>query len=271
MKTNKLFMVTAALVAASPLFAAERAVEISELPPAARKALDDSSRGETIKKIAVRNAGGRTVYDVEFARENAPGHRLRIAEDGKILGDTRKAAASGTETPVVPLGVPGAGAYQTGYPNEPYIAPPVPKLRIEDLPQPVQKTIRSEAADREIAAIHETALDGRKAYVAQFSESGRNPRVYVAEDGQVLRPTEKPPVLLVGTTLSDTPAAVQQAVRRELSEGEIVHVDKEKESRGETEIYKIEVKDARGSYQLRVSPEGRVLENPRRASLGTRN
>jgi hypothetical protein len=106
-------------------------------------------------------------------------------------------------------------------------------------------------------------VDGRKTYVAEFRESGRNPRVYVAEDGDVLRPTEKPPVFALRTTFADTPAPVQQALRRELGDGEIVRINKEKGGRGETETYEVEAKDARGSYQLRVSSDGRVLENTR--------
>lgn len=285
MKTNKLLLVSA-ILATMPVLAvaAEREVKASELPPAAQRALDDASRGETVKKIAVRNAGGRVVYDVELERANAVGERqrLRIAEDGKILGDSRKAAAStaagnpalgisatGTlepSAPVAPLGYPGAGGMPGAYPYEPYLVPATPKLRIEELPKAAQETIRREAANREVAAIHEDTVDGRKAYVAQFSESGRNPRVFVAEDGSVLRPTEKPRALALGTTFSDTPAPVQQAIRRELGEGEIVRIDKEKEGRGEMEIYQVEVKDARGSYHVRIAPDGRVLENPRKAS-----
>ena len=275
MKTNKLLPLAGmlALALASPAIAAERVIEASELPPQAKKTFEDSLRGETVKKIAVRNAGGRTVYDVEFERTNADDgrDRLRIAEDGKILGDTRKAAdraakadpaATDAATPTLPPGYPGA--YPVGYPYEPYaVTTTQPRLRIEDLPRAAQETIRRESADRDIAVIHEETVDGRKAYVAQFRESGRNPRVYVAEDGGVLRPTEKPPALALGTTFSDTPAPVQQAIRRELGEGEIVRIDKDK-GFGETESYKVEVKDGRGNYRLRVAPDGKVLENTRK-------
>jgi hypothetical protein len=142
--------------------------------------------------------------------------------------------------------------------------PTQPRLRLEELPKAAQETLRREAGDRPIATIHEETLDGRKAYVAQFSESGRNPRIYVAESGEVVRPTEKPPVLALGTTFADTPAPVQQTLRRELGDGEIVRIHKDKEGRGETETYEVEIKDARGNYQVRVSADGRVLENTRR-------
>lgn len=270
MKTNKLLLF-AAILAASPILApaAERVVDASELPAPVKETLADSGRGDRIGKITVRHAGGRLVYDVELLRQNAPGEHLRIGDDGKILADTRKAAGSTTTTtttppPVAPLGYPAA--YPGGYGYEPYVVPTPPSLRLEDLPQAAQATIRREAADRPIATIQETAVDKRKAYVAQFRESGRNPQVYVAEDGSVLRPTEKPPVLLIGTTFSDTPAPVQQALRRELGDGEIVSIDKDRGSRGEADSYQVEAKDAHGSYRLRLSADGRVLENTRRAS-----
>lgn len=262
MKTNKTLLLMAATLAgvASPMIAAERVVEASELPPSARKAFDDSVRGETVKKIAVRNAGGRVVYDVELERDKAPNQRLRIAEDGTILGDTRKVLPPGDGAAPAPAVYPG---YPPGYGYEPYQVPVLPRLRLEDLPQVVQETIRREAAERQIAAIREDTVDGRKAYVAEFREAGRNPRVHVAEDGDILRPTEKPPALTLGTTFAETPVAVQQAIRRELGDGEIVRIHKDKAARGEADSYKVDVKDGRGTYQIRVSADGRVLENTR--------
>lgn len=146
-----------------------------------------------------------------------------------------------------------------------YLAPPAetkPKLRLDELPGAAQATIRREAGNREIAVITHDTVNGRKAYVVQFRESGRNPSVIVAEDGSVLQPTEKPPPLGLGTAFSDTPAAVQQTLRREIREGEIMKISKEKQ-RGASENYRVEIKDARGAYQLRVAPDGRVLENTR--------
>jgi hypothetical protein len=72
MKTNKLLLLAGMLAgaAATPASAAERVIEASELPPAVREVIDGSTQGETVKKLSVRNAGGRTVYDVEFEPKN---------------------------------------------------------------------------------------------------------------------------------------------------------------------------------------------------------
>gem|GEM_PF-6284054 len=260
------------------LSAAERVVEISELPPSVRQSLENSVRGEKIERITVRNAGGRVVYDAESTGGNASAKRLRFAADGTVLGDAPETtepteASAGapstaadpdtvTGTPVTPFGQPDT--YPAGYPYEPYmLAPPTPKVNLEDLPKPARAAVRREAADRPIASITEVSLDGRKVYVARFRDSGRNPRVFVAEDGAILRPTEKPP-LLFGTTFADTPEPVQRTIRRELGEGEIVKIDRQKENSGEPESYVVEAKDSRGEYRLRVATDGRLLENSRR-------
>jgi hypothetical protein len=249
MKTLRLLGIATILATLSLTSAAADRVDFTQLPPAVKKTLDASMRDEPVRRITVRQVNGRAVYDIEFERKNAANPHLRIAEDGTILGDTR--TARGVET--------SAASGDFG-PSPSTWA--LPKHRLDELPAAVQQTIRREAAGREIALIDDDAIDGRKAYAVQFRERGRNPWVYVGEDGTVLRPTEKTPAPLLGTTFGDTPAAVQQTIRREIDDGEIVRIDKETE-RGESDIYKVNVKDVRGTYQLRVSADGRVLENTR--------
>ena len=72
------------------------------------------------------------------------------------------------------------------------------------------------------------------------------------------------PTHLVGA-FADTPAAVQAKLRQEVGDGEILKVDREK-PRGAPATYKVDVRDARGSYQIRLSEDGRVLENTRNDS-----
>ena len=236
------------LAAGDPTFAAE-GIDTAQLPSAVRKSLETSAGGERVKKVTIQNVDGRNVYDIELERENAPNPRLRIADDGQVLRDVAT-AASATDVPVA-------------YPE--YVAPgsaALPRLRLSDIPQPAREAIEKRAAGREIGTIHEDTIDGRKAYAAQFRERGRNPWVYVAEDGTLLRPTEKPPALIFGTTFSDTPQAVQQTIKRQIGEGEIVKVDKE-DSREEPTFYRFEIKDAHGVYEIRITPDGRILGNTR--------
>ncbi len=244
-------IVIASMLGAASLALAVESVDISQLPAAIKRAVDKSSNGDAVKKVTIDNVNGRTVYVVEYERKNAPNPKVRIGEDGQVLRDTASTAVGAPDLP--------ASLYsEYGGP----VLPMTPKLELSNVPAPVQQTIKREAAGREIAAIHQDTIDGRNGYVAEFSEKGRNPRLYVAEDGSVLRPTEKPPALLVGTTFSDAPAPVQQSIRREVRTGEIVKIEKEGR-RGEAHTYKVELRDARGSYHIRVSEDGRILENTR--------
>lgn len=253
MKT-KLLLIIPAVLAASPISAADSVDAPSlpvanQLPPAVKRTLDASARGEPVKQITLRTVDGRTVYEVELERKNAPNPHLRIAADGQLLRDTTPLGPTG-----MPLTNPDYGATD--------VAATLPRLKLEELPRAAQETIRRESAGREIAAITSDTVDGHAAYAVQWRESGRNPIVYIGEDGTVLRPAEKPPALGLGTMFSDTPPAVQETLRREIREGEIVKIDRES-PRGKPAGYRVEAKDARGVFQIRVSDDGRVLENTR--------
>lgn len=244
---NAKSIIIASMLGAAGLALAAESVDVGQLPRAVRKTIDASAGGETVKQITIQNVDGRDVYIVEFERRNAPNPTLRITADGQVLRST--SALDPTKV--------------SAYPDyAPDTTPIVPTLSLADVPEPVQQTIKKAAAGREIAAINAETLEGRKAYAVQFREPGRNPRLSVAEDGTIMRPTEKPPALIVGTTFADTPAVVQQAIRREARDGEILKIDKEGR-RGEADVYRVDLRDTRGVYQIRVSKEGNLLENTR--------
>lgn len=256
MKTKIALLVS--MILACGLTRAGDTIDPSGLPPAVKKTLDASAQSDAVKQITIHKAGGRTVYDIELERKNAPNPRLRIAENGELLRDS--AAARTPDMPSIysdgiPLGTPDG--------TVPALASTAPKLKLGATPDPVQQTIKKESAGKEIAAIERTTWNGKIAYRVTFEERGRNPELYVAEDGSLLKPMEKPPALFVGTRFEELPAAVQQTIRREAGNGEILKIDRDSGRRGEAASYKIELKDARGAYQLRVSETGQVLENTR--------
>ncbi|MDO8630389.1 MAG: hypothetical protein Q7R41_07835, partial [Phycisphaerales bacterium] len=196
MKTKVLMVVSVFLVASSAT-AAER-LDTGQLPAPVKNALKESAANEVVKEVTIRNVGGQTIYDVELERDRAPNPRLRISSDGTVLHDSRRPAVDSTD--------PNIGVYSE-YGAPAYIA----RLKLEDLPEAARQTITKEAAGREIGAITSDTVDGRAAYRVEFRERGRNPRFYVAEDGTLLRPAEKPPVLGLGTSFAQTPTAVQEA------------------------------------------------------------
>jgi uncharacterized membrane protein YkoI len=248
MKT-KLLLIVSAFFAAWSVQAADR-LDTSQLPAPVKNALNAAAANEPVKEITIRNVNGQTVYDVELERDKAPNPRLRVAADGTVLHDSRQ--------PVIDSTTPNIVDYsEYGTPIS------LPRLKLEDLPATVQQSINKEAAGREIAEITSDAVNGRVAYRVEFRERGRNPRLYVAEDGSLLRPVEKPPALGIGTTFAATPEAVQQSIRRELADGEIVKIDKEG-LRGPATIYKVEIRNRQGAFRLHISESGNILRDSRR-------
>jgi uncharacterized membrane protein YkoI len=249
MKT-KILLAMSALFATWSVQAADR-IDSSQLPAPVKSALGASAKDEPVKEITIRNVDGRTVYDVEIERDNAPNSRLRVASDGTVLRDSRRIVSP---DPAVP---------DTGFYGE-YPAPAyIPRLKLEDLPASVQSTINRETAGREIAEITSDLIDGRPAYKIELKERGTNPRFFVAENGSLVRPPEKPPVLGLGTTFARTPSVVQQTIRREIGDGEITKIDKEALS-GPASIYKVEIREKRGTtFELRIGENGKVLKDSR--------
>jgi hypothetical protein len=63
---------------------------------------------------------------------------------------------------------------------------PVTGTTLADLPQAVKNTLRQRAPRAEIADIDQTTRDGRVVYEVSFIEQGKNPKLYISEDGQLL-------------------------------------------------------------------------------------
>ena len=250
----KIFLV-APMLLATGLARAGEPVDISQLPAPVQQALKSSGEGtdKAVKEVTIRNVDGRTIYDIEFEEKNRPNRRLRVSAEGAIIRgssqepsdeDFARAAA------LASAGESGAPAY-------------IPKLNFEELPAAVQQTVTKEAAGRQISSITSDRVGGRKAYSIEFREPGRNPRLYVGEDGTILRPEEKPPALLLGTTFADVPTAVQDTIRRETGTQQIVKIDRQGLG-AEPRTFLVDIKGDRGVFQLRIAEDGKILNDSRR-------
>lgn len=252
MNAKRVFLIAATMAALSARAADER-VNASALPPAVQKTLETWRSQGPVKQIVRRTVDGRTVYDVEIEKNNAPNPRVRIAEDGTLM---RNPAASvsitGDGIPIV-TDEYGSGA-----------TPLYPKLKLADLPAAVQETARRESKGREIADIDHETWNGRSVYEVEFAQRGVNTRVYVADDGTLIRderPRRSVKSLFMGTQLEDLPTAVQETIRRVAGDREIADIDKK--GTGQEPIYRVEIKDTQGTQELRIAQDGKVIYDSR--------
>jgi len=157
--------------------------------------------------------------------------------------------------------------------------PRTPTMQLTDVPQAVQKTIQQHAAGRQIADIDKETWDNRTVYEVEFSQAGRNAQIHVAEDGTVVKDERRGGLLgtregtgtetgrgffglFLGTQLEDTPAAVQETIRREAKGNQIADIDKE--IRTGSPVYEVEIRQPGGNYELHIAENGSILRDSRR-------
>jgi hypothetical protein len=245
--------VAIAALAMLPARGVDERVDVSQLPPAVQNTLKAANERGPIRKIERRVIGGRAVYDIELERNNAPNPRLRIAEDGALMRESVGPLVTAVDgVPITPS--------EFGDPK----VPVSPRLAVSDLPAAVQETLRREANGREVAEIDREAWKGRPVYEIEFKQRGLNARIYVADDGALVR-DERPrhglKSLFMGMQLDETPAAVQATIRRLAGDREIADIDKK--GPRTAPFYRVELKDEHGTQELRIAEDGRVIHDSR--------
>ena len=249
----KLTILLAATLATFTANAADERVDPRDLPPAVKQSLERWRSDGPVKEVSKRMVDGRTVYHIEIEKNNAPNPRLRIAEDGTVLRDPTPTVTTLGDVPVV------TNEYGS------VVAPTFPKASLSDLPDSVQQTARTEAQGRDIVDIDREMWQGRLVYEVEFKERGLNSRVYIGEDGKVVRDERRPGQtlrsLFMGTQLDETPAAVQATVRRVAGDREIADIDHK--TLGGQAMYRVEIRNADGIQELRIAEDGKILYDSR--------
>jgi uncharacterized membrane protein YkoI len=243
----------ATTLAAFTANAADERVDPRDLPSAVKQSLERWRSHGPVKEATKEMVDGRAVYNIEIEKNNAPNPRLRIAEDGTVLRDPTPTVTPFGEVPVV------ANEYGS------VVAPTFPKASLSDLPDVVQQTARTEGRGRDIVDIDREMWQGRLVYEIEFKERGLNSRVYIGENGQVVRDERRPGQalrsLFMGTQLEETPPAVQATVRRVAGDREIADIDR-KSGAGQS-MYRVEIKHADGIQELRIAEDGKILYDSR--------
>jgi uncharacterized membrane protein YkoI len=240
---------------------AQERVDVRDLPAGVQRAIEQRRDDGPVKQVTRQALGGRMVYDVEFEKNNAPNPRLRLGEDGSVLRDS---------TPVLMPTVDGVPVVTDEFGS--VVAPIEPRLTLNDLPAAVQQTARAEANGRDIADIDRETWNGQPVYELEFKERGLNSRIYVADDGKVVRDERRPAQalrsLFLGTQLEDTPVAVQEAIKRAAGTREILDIDRK--GSGAKTIYRVEIRDGQTRQELRIGTDGTMLYDSRSTSTQKR-
>src|SRR5437588_8913803 len=108
--------------------------------------------------------------------------------------------------------------------------------KFNELPPAVQKTVRAQAPNGEIADVSKTTRNGIDVYEVQFNEPGKNPKVVVAADGKLLTSDlANPPGAIermltptgaTGTKLSALPEKAQKTIQSKAPSAEIVDISR---------------------------------------------
>src|SRR5207247_6299387 len=98
--------------------------------------------------------------------------------------------------------------------------------KFNQLPPAVQKTVRANAPNAEIARVDTKTIEGQTVYEIEFANAGKNPKIMVAPDGKIvssdMTTAKGAPGTLerifsgrgaVGTQLSALPKSVQKTVQ----------------------------------------------------------
>ena len=136
------------------------------------------------------------------------------------------------------------------------------------LPPAVQKTVRAQAPNAEIAGVSAKTENGAKVYEVELREEGRNPKLVVAADGTLVSSDlPKPagalqrlltPTGAVGTPFSALPDAAQKAIQAHAPNAQIASITRHQEN-GRV-IYEVEFKDQGTNPTMEVAEDGTVVQ-----------
>jgi hypothetical protein len=63
---------------------------------------------------------------------------------------------------------------------------PITGTTLKDLPQPVRYALQQNAPGAEVADIDHSVRNGQVIYEISFTRPGRNPKIYITRDGEIL-------------------------------------------------------------------------------------
>ena len=141
--------------------------------------------------------------------------------------------------------------------------------KFNELPPAVQKTVRAQAPQGDIADVSHKTENGVDVYEIEFREPGRNPKMTVAADGRIVTTdmTRPPgaieraltPTGATGTKLSALPEKVQKTIQSTAPGAAIADISrKDKDGRV---IYEVEFQEKGKNPTIRVAEDGTLVQD----------
>jgi len=141
--------------------------------------------------------------------------------------------------------------------------------RFNELPPAVQRTVRAQAPNAEIADVTQTTQNGAQVYEVQLRGDGQNPKIVVAADGTLVS-TDMPktagtlkkmltPTGAVGTPLSALPEAAQKTIQAHAPNAQIAGISRHNVN-GRV-IYEVEFADKGKNPTIQVAEDGTLVQD----------
>jgi uncharacterized membrane protein YkoI len=256
-----------------------------ELPDAVRKAADARLKGAEVNDVDRQVKNGQVTYEIGF-KQNGQQQELVVSQDGRIMHDAT--------VPQTAVGAPAtsvSGRSESGriQPRDATLAEPVmlsasEKVKLEQLPERVQKAITTSANGARIEDVERGIWQGQNIYQAAFKENGKHIEVQVRENGMVLHDPRTPSgrgVLSRGSSSEyasvtalvplssgekvkreSLPRTVERRLRTHIGSRPIDDIERGT-WQGKT-IYQIAFKDDAAQHvELQVDEKGNIVYDPR--------
>lgn len=128
------------------------------------------------------------------------------------------------------------------------------KLKREQLPPAVEKTVATESQGATINGFATEVERGKRLYEVELTLSGRSKDISMDKNGKVVEVEEE-------VTMDSLPAAVQEGLRKAAGAGTIGKIESLTKS-GKLVAYEAQVKTGAKRSEIQVGPNGERLARP---------
>lgn len=136
---------------------------------------------------------------------------------------------------------------------------PAMGTRMSDLPIAAQKSIRAYAPGAKIDDIDKEARSGRTIYEVTFVDPGKNLKMHVDEDGNVVRSiSEKAGAPTIGMKFKELPPAVQKSIQKYAPNRGIIGIESEIAQSGRM-VYEVQFEEPGEDPKMHFAEDGTLL------------